>query len=63
MTRLEHPIRETPHGYPEPPQSQQSYFSSLRHTIQDAVANNPKLTIGIGLTVGVVLGWLIKRRG
>jgi len=63
MTRLEHPVREPAPIYPEPPQSQQGYFSSLGNTITSAVANNPKLTIGIGLTVGVVLGWLIKRRG
>ncbi len=32
-------------------------------TIQKQVGENPKLIIGAGLTAGVILGWLIKRRG
>ncbi len=63
MTRLEPPRREVPPAYPEPPQSQPGYLASLWEKVQSTVAENPKLTIGIGLTVGVVLGWLIKRRG
>jgi|GEM_PF-1364902 hypothetical protein len=63
MTRLETPHWEPPRAVPEPPQAQHSYFASLWDNVQNAVANNPKVTIGIGLTVGVILGWLIKRRG
>lgn len=63
MTRLEPPRRETTPVYPEPPKPQQGYMASLWKTIECTVANNPKLTIGIGLTIGVVVGWLIKRRG
>ncbi len=63
MTRLETPSRETRQTIPEPPPTQHSMFASLWDNVQNAVANNPKVTIGIGLTIGVVLGWLIKRRG
>ncbi len=45
------------------PVENEGRWAALWATIQKQVGENPKMTIGVGLAAGVVLGWLIKRRG
>jgi ElaB/YqjD/DUF883 family membrane-anchored ribosome-binding protein len=37
-------------------------FSQLNRRLEAFIAENPAISLGIALTFGVVLGWLIKRR-
>lgn len=37
-------------------------FSRLNRRLEAFIAENPAISLGMALTFGVVLGWLIKRR-
>lgn len=38
-------------------------LTKIWDAFQKQVGDNPKITIAVGLAAGVILGWLIKRRG
>jgi ElaB/YqjD/DUF883 family membrane-anchored ribosome-binding protein len=40
----------------------QEYLAEAGEIVKDVVNNRPVLALGAALAVGVVLGWLIKRR-
>ena len=40
----------------------QEYLAEAGEVVKDVVHNRPALALGAALAVGVILGWLIKRR-
>jgi ElaB/YqjD/DUF883 family membrane-anchored ribosome-binding protein len=43
-------------------QQAQQQLSQWSHGLRSQLAQHPKLTLGVGLALGVCIGWLIKRR-
>jgi ElaB/YqjD/DUF883 family membrane-anchored ribosome-binding protein len=40
----------------------QEYLAEAGEIVKDVIHNRPALALGAALAVGVILGWLIKRR-
>jgi hypothetical protein len=53
--------RATPPG-PPPRTSGRQRMARLTRSLNESIAEHPALGLGAAFTVGVFLGWLIKRR-
>ncbi len=40
----------------------QQYLAEAGEMVKDVIENRPALALGVALGVGVLIGWLIKRR-
>jgi hypothetical protein len=49
-------------GAGEPLAQAQEFLAEAGELVKDVVTNRPVLALGAALVVGVLLGWLIKRR-
>ena len=43
----------------EPPAQK---FEQMVRSVEVQVTNNPRVAIGIALTLGIIIGWIVKRR-
>jgi ElaB/YqjD/DUF883 family membrane-anchored ribosome-binding protein len=49
-------------SWPARPASVSQARARWKQTVEKAIANHPVMGIGAGLCLGVLLGWLVKRR-
>lgn len=45
-----------------PPTAGHEHFSRTMQSLGTKIAEHPGVSLGVALTIGVFLGWLIKRR-
>jgi ElaB/YqjD/DUF883 family membrane-anchored ribosome-binding protein len=65
VNRLEGRWSETPEAYTPPQGSEETWRERARsweHQLENFMGDHPKLTLAAAATVGLLLGWMVKRK-
>jgi hypothetical protein len=66
VNRLEPHWTQTPEAFAPPPESEESSWretaKSWEQQLENFMGDHPKLTLAAAATVGLLLGWMVKRK-